>query len=231
MRTLLAHNDLPRAALLLALVHGCSGPDRASSDTAADAAVPAALAAVPSSGLEAIRRARLIDPNAEVDLRDPPLQFRVELERNNGRVDTLEVPVSSLDDTTVAQLVNGAVQPRDVGTTNLRLQLTPSLRLRGSVVVSERLVADSVWLSRGQVRGWELRPGFYRITVDAKAPPGQPQPMELAADLLCAPDARGPRETVTCRVRQNTRLLMRHTGAGASTGPSLAVVTILRVTR
>ncbi|MBA3852986.1 MAG: hypothetical protein C0503_01145 [Gemmatimonas sp.] len=215
--------------LLLAIGLACGDSARPTPDVGSNVALPAELSGIPTTGPEAVRRARLIEPNVELDLRDAPYQFHAELERNNGRIDTMAVAATGLDDTTVAQVVDGAVTPRDVGATNVRIDLAPQLRLRGSVVVSERIASDSVWLSRGQVRAWELRPGMYRITVDAKAAPGEPQPLELAADLLCAPDARAPRETISCRVRQNTRMLLRHTGAGSAAGPSLAVVTIVRV--
>lgn len=211
------------ALALLVVVVGCGDSRAAQTAARADSE-----SLVPTTGPEAVRRARLIDPNIELDLRDAEYQFRVELERNNGRLDTVAAAVTRLDDTTVAQLVDGTVKPLEVGATNVRIDLAPHLRLRGSLVVSERIAEDSVWLSRGQVRAWELRPGMYRITVDAKAPPGEPQPLELAADLLCAPDSRAPRETISCRVRQNTRMLLRHKGAGSAQGPSLAVVTIVR---
>lgn len=95
----------------------------------------------------------------------------------------------------------------------------------------ERIFSDTVRLLPGQVRAWDLRPGWHRITVATDTRPGEPQRLELAADLRCVPDARGPRETIVCRVRQNTRMLIRHTGVGDRTDAASAVVTILRAPR
>src|SRR5690606_27546648 len=61
------------------------------------------------------------------------------------------------------------------------------------VAEEERIFSDTVRLLPGQVHAWELRPGWHRITVATDTRPGEPQRLELAADLLCVPDARGPR--------------------------------------
>ena len=195
------------------------------------AGVSAQARAQPNTGPEAVRRARLLESFAELQLSDSAYRFRAIVERNSGGIDTVSVPVLSVEDTTVASLADGAVLPREVGQTSVRLEIAPGMRVRAVVQVTERIFADSVWLSPGQVRAWELQPSWYRITVDAKAPPGEPQPLELAADLICVPDSRGPKETIACRVRQNTRVLLRHTGAGRTPGPAVAVVTILRTPR
>lgn len=221
-----------RAALgaVCVMVLGCGEPGSSRAGAVADAAAPVASAA-DANGPEGIRAARLLESLAEVALRDPPYQFRAVVQRNNLRVDTIPVAVVSVDDTAIARVEDGAVRALDVGQTSVRIEVAPGQRLRGSVYVTERVFSDSVWLSRGQVRAWELRPSWYRITVDTKAPPGEPHPLELAADLICVPDRQGPRETIVCRVRQNTRILLRHTGVGSSQGPALAVVTILRTPR
>lgn len=183
------------------------------------------------NGPEGVARAELVERSVEFDVHDPPMQFHVIVQRSNGRVDTLALPVTRVRDTTVARVVDGRVQPVDAGRTMAEIDLNHRLRLTAYIGVQERVFADSVWLSRGQVRAWDLRPGWHRITVDAKAPPGEPQPLELAADLICVPDARGPKETITCRVRQNTRVILRHTGVGSQRGPALAVVEITRLPR
>lgn len=95
----------------------------------------------------------------------------------------------------------------------------------------ERIFSDTVRLLPGQVHAWDLRPGWHRITVATDTRPGEPQRLELVADLRCVPDARGRRETIVCRVRQNTRMLIRHTGVGDRTDAASAVVTILRTPR
>lgn len=208
----------------------CGEPGSSRAGAVAEAAAPVASAAS-STGPEAIRAARLLEGFAELTLGEPAYQFRAVVQRNNLRVDTIAVVAVSVEDTSVARVVGGAVQAREVGLTTVRFDAAPGQRLRGTVSVSERVFSDSVWLSRGQVRAWELRPGWYHITVDAKAAPSEPQPLELAADLICVPDRRGPSETIVCRVRQNTRILLRHTGVGKGPGPALAVVTILRTPR
>lgn len=190
-----------------------------------------AASAEPARGPEAIRRARLAESFVQLLVTDSAYQFRAVVERNNGRVDTVAASAVSVEDSSIVRLEEGALRPVEVGQTSARVDVGGGLRLRGVLNVSERIFADSVWLGRGEVRAWDLRPGWHRITVDAKAPPGEPQPLELAADLICVPDSRGPRETIVCRVRQNTRILLRHTGAGRGSGRSLAVVTILRTPR
>lgn len=213
-------------AALVVLV-ACERPDEAKRRLGVDPAV----AAAPTRGPEAIRRARLLDSYVELTTRDTGYRFRATVERLNGRVDTIALAAAGVEDTSVAQIADGSVVPLSVGQTSVQLPLTPALRLRGVVSISERVFSDSVWLGVGEVRAWDLRPGWHRITVDAKAAPGQPQPLELAADLICVPDSRGPKETIVCRVRQNTRILLRHNGVTAREGKSLAVVTILRTPR
>ncbi len=178
-----------------------------------------------------ISRARLVESFVQLNVGDSAFQFRAVAERNSGRLDTISVPALIVEDSTVARLVDGKALPLDVGQTSVRIEIAPSLRLRGIVHVSERVFSDSVWLSPGQVRAWELKPGWHRITVDAKAPRGEPQPLELAADLICVPDSRGPKETIVCNVRRNTRILLRHTSVGRVPTRAVAVVTILRTPR
>jgi hypothetical protein len=209
---------------------GCGEPGSSRAGAVADAAAPVASSAA-ANGPEGVRAARLLESFAEVTLGAAPYQFRAVVQRNNLRVDTIAVPAMSVEDTSIARVEGGAVRAVEVGQTSVRIEVAPGQRLRGVVYVTERVFSDSVWLSRGQVRAWELKPSWYRITVDAKAPPGEPQLLELAADLICVPDRRGPSETIVCRVRQNTRILLRHTGVGSSQGPALAVVTILRTPR
>jgi hypothetical protein len=216
------------AALLFAtMLVGCERPEEAKRRLGADSVVVAA----PMSGPEAIRRADLLESFVELNVRDTAYRFRAALRRNNGRVDTVALAAASIDDSSVAKLVDGAIVPTAVGQTRVRFPFSNRIELRGVVSISERIFSDSVWLGVGEVRAWELRPGWYHITVDAKAPPGQPQPLELAADLICVPDSRGPRETIVCRVRQNTRILLRHNGVSAREGKSVAVVTILHTPR
>ena len=214
---------LPCIAALTACGWGDVGPGPAEKG-------PRAVAVAATTGPEAVRRARLIESYADLTVGDAPYRFRAVVERNNGRVDTLQVPVV-LRDSGVARIVDGAVEALAMGQAQVFLDIAPGMRQRGVVNVSERIFADSVWLSPGQVRAWDLQPSWYRITVDAKAPPGQAQPLELAADLICVPDSRGPKETIMCRVRQNTRVLLRHNGVRSGPGPALAVVTIMRVPR
>ena len=214
------------ATAVLAALAGC-GAD--ASEVVADA--PEAPLNFRLNGPDGVRRASLLEGSIEMDVHDAPYQLRVVLQRYNGRVDTLALPVTRVRDTTVARVRDGRVQPVDAGRTSAEIDLNVRYRLTASVGVQERVFSDSIWLDRGQVRAWDLRPGWHRITVDAQAPPGEPQPLELAADLICVPDARGPKETIICRVRQNTRVLLRHTGVGRRAGPALAVVEIVRLPR
>lgn len=215
------------AFALLPVLGACGTSGEASDRSRATADSLAALA----SGPEGVRRAQLLSYYADLSLGDPPQRFRAEVWRNNGRVDTLDVPVLSVDDTSVARVVDGAVEAVEVGDAALRLGLPSGLVARGRVMVVERVFADSVWLARGEVRAWELRPGWYKITVEAEAPAGEAQPLELAADLICVPERREAKETITCRVTKPTRVLLRHTGVGSRNAAAPAVVTIVRMRR
>ena len=93
----------------------------------------------------------------------------------------------------------------------------------------ERVARDSVWLGAGEVRAWELRPGWHRITVENSVRPGEARALQLAADLICVPDRTEPAETIACRVAQPTRVLLRHTGTRDAR--AMAVVTIYRTHR
>jgi hypothetical protein len=211
----------------IAVLAACADSGTSAAGAGADGALPEFRL----NGPEGVAGAELVERSVEFDVHDPPVQFHVIVRRNNGRVDTLAMPVSRVRDTSVARVVDGRVQPVDAGRTTAEIDLNYRLRLTAYIGVQERVFADSVWLSPGQVRAWDLRPGWHRITVDANAPPGEPQPLELAADLICVPDARGPKETIICRVRQNTRVLLRHTGVGRQPGRALAVVEITRLPR
>ena len=186
---------------------------------------------MPNLGPEAVRRSRLIESFVEMSVGDSAYRFVGVLERNNGRVDTMPLRAMRLQDSTVATIVDGAVLPIAAGQAAVWFPLSERLELRGIVYVTERIFSDSVWLGPGEVRAWELRPGWHRITVDSKVSTGQPQPLELAADLICVPDSRGPKETIVCNVRKNTRILLRHNSVRPQVGRSLAVVTILRTPR
>lgn len=224
-----------RAAALLAVAAGavgCGGAEATRGESAGVASASPSLAVpVPMRGPEAVRASRLLQGFVELDLRDSAYQFRAVLERNNGRVDTVDLPMQVVEDTSVVRLVEGRVQPVDAGQTRVYADLNIRLRLRGVVGVQDRIFADTVRLLPGQVRAWDLRPGWHRITVTTDTRPDEPQRLELAADLLCVPDSRGPHETIVCRVRQNTRMLLRHTGVGDPTDAASAVVTILRTPR
>lgn len=94
--------------------------------------------------------------------------------------------------------------------------------------VAERVANDTLWLGPGDVRAWNLGPGDYQITVHAPPPPGEPQVIDLAAELVCAPDHRD-HDTIHCRVREPTRLVLKHSGVRSATPRRQVAVTILRV--
>lgn len=99
---------------------------------------------------------------------------------------------------------------------------------RSGAVVRERIAADTVWLGPGEARAWELAAGRYEISVHAPTPPGEPQALDLVADLKCAPDGRDA-DLIHCLIRVPTRLVLRHSGIHTATPRRRAVVSILRV--
>lgn len=205
----------------VALLLGCAEADpasRASADQPTDAKV-----------VSDVRRVVLSEGFVELTIGEPPRRFTAHVERLNGRVDTIAVTAFSAADTTVAQVVDGALIGREVGQTSLRFEVE-GVRARGVVSVQERVFADSVWLGPGEVRAWELRPGWYRISVDNPVPAGEPRTLELGADLICVPQ-RAAVETIACRVTQPTRIILRHTGVSPRRDRALAVVGIYRTPR
>ena len=95
--------------------------------------------------------------------------------------------------------------------------------------VTERVANDTLSLGPGEVRAWNLAPGNYQITVHAPPPAGEPQVIDLAAELVCAPDGFD-HDTIHCLVREPTRLVLKHNGVRSATPRRQVVVTILRVT-
>lgn len=201
--------------LALATTGACDSP------RAADADAPQVI--------NDVQRIELADASIPLMLGDAPERYHAYVYRVSGRVDTVQVTDIVARDTSVVRIVDGLVVPVNVGRSALTLEVEGQ-RVRTSVAVHERVFADSVWLGPGEVRAWELQPSWYYITVDATPFPGEPQTLELGADLICVPESGSPK-TIVCRVRQNTRMILRHTGVSKHREKALAVVTIYRTSR
>ena len=171
----------------------------------------------------------IADRFSELTIGDAPKLYSAIVHRTSGRVDTVPVTNIVARDTAVVRVVDGTVLALTVGQSVLSLDVEGE-SARAVVTVRERVFADSVWLGPGEVRAWELQPSWYRITVDAKPFPGEPQTLEVGADLICVPESRDA-ATIVCRVRRNTRVILRHTGASKRLDKALAVVSIYRTSR
>jgi hypothetical protein len=176
-----------------------------------------------------VQRIQLAGDYRDLTIGDAPRRYNAYVTRVSGRVDTVPVTSITASDTNVVQVVDGAVIAKNVGNSALRIEVEGQ-RVRAAANVRERVFADSVWLGPGEVRAWELQPSWYRITVDAQPFPGEPQTLELGADLICVPESQDPK-TIACRVRENTRVILRHTGVSKRREKALAVVVIYRTSR
>lgn len=176
-----------------------------------------------------VQRIDIADGFVALMIGDAPKRYTAYVQRVSGRVDTVQVTSITARDTTVVRVVDGAVVTVNVGSSTLWLDVEGQ-RVRAAVMVRERVFADSVWLGPGEVRAWELQPSWYHITVDATPFPGEPQTLELGADLICVPESTEPK-TIVCRVKQNTRVILRHTGVSKRREKALAVVSIYRTAR
>lgn len=205
------------AVALLCAIAGCGDSQASPKSSPTNSAVARPL------------RVTLIDAFMEITIGDSARRITAIVERTTGVVDTVSPTQLTPQDTTVVRVVDGAVVAVNVGQTAIRLDVEGQ-PARAVVTVRERVFADSVWLGPGEVRAWELQPSWYHITVDATPFPGEPQTLELGADLICVPESRNPK-TIVCRVRQNTRVILRHTGVSARREKALAVVTIYRTAR
>ncbi len=196
---------------------------------ACDSPSPArsAAAASPPRVTNDVRRVSL-QSFVTLTLGEPATYFEAYVERMSGHVDTVAARDITVEDTNMVRVVDGGLVGLQVGQSVLRFDVDGSW-VRGVAIVRERIARDSVWLGPGEVRAWELRPGWHRITVQNEVRPGEARALELAADLLCVPDRAEPDETIACRVTQPTRVLLRHTGM--RNVRAMAIVTIDRTHR
>jgi hypothetical protein len=103
---------------------------------------------------------------------------------------------------------------------------TPARQLATAAPVV--IVADTLTMGPGDSRVYELVPGRYEIRVTAPTPPGEPQAIDLAAELKCVPD-RQDRDLIHCLVRMTTPMVLRHTGVLVPTPRRSVIITIVRV--
>jgi hypothetical protein len=158
---------------------------------------------------------RLVPRTIEIMLGDdaPRVPFAI-VRGQDGVLDTLSAPTIHSFDTTVVRVDAGALVARRVG--NADVQFSAEGRTyEGEVRVMERVHDGPVTLAPGEVRAWELSPGQFTITIAAVRPAEALRSLELAAGLRCATSSRTP-DTISCRVRTPTRLVLRHTSAHAA---------------
>jgi hypothetical protein len=90
--------------------------------------------------------------------------------------------------------------------------------------VTERIADQEISLAAGEVRAWELVPGWYDIAVH-RADTTATSPLQLAAPLTCAPDSRDA-DAISCRVRDTTRIVLKHAGRGGRASAHISIVKV-----
>lgn len=141
----------------------------------------------------------------------------------NGTQDTVRILGARSEDTSVVRVIDDALVASGVGNTKL-VFVVAGHPITASVQVTHPVADDSVTLASGEVRAWELAPGWYDIAIH-RADTAGVSPLELAAPLTCAPDSRDP-DAISCRVPQPTRIVLKHSGRG---GRARAHVSIVQV--
>lgn len=163
------------------------------------------------------------DQEFALTLSSAPRPLSAIVTRKNGTVDTVRIPSARSEDTSVVRVIDDAIVPNGVGHTKL-VFVVAGHDITANVQVTHPVADDSIALAPGEVRAWELAPGWYDIAVHRADTTGV-SPLELAAPLTCAPDSRDP-DAISCRVAQPTRIVLKHSGRG---GRARAHVSIVQV--
>lgn len=163
------------------------------------------------------------DQEFALTLRAAPRPLRAVITRKNGTMDTVPIPTARSEDTSVVRVIDDAIVPHGVGHTKLVFVVSGHL-ITARVQVTHPVADDSVALAPGEVRAWELAPGWYDIAVHRADTTGV-SPLELAAPLTCTPDARDA-DAISCRVRQPTRIVLKHSGRGGRARAHISIVQV-----
>lgn len=194
-------------ALLLGAALGCEVPPRAVPPVEDGASTP-----------RLVMSSRYVELNAG----DAPAAVPLYQRDSTGALTFVSAPELTSTDTSVVRVVQHRLMGAGVGRARVRVAHAGDVAML-MVAVERRVADDSLRLSAGQVHAWMLVPGWYEIQVITDTTAGSP--LELAAPLTCVP-TRGDTDRITCRVRDSTRILMKHSGRG---GPAAARVRIRQV--
>jgi len=161
-------------------------------------------------------------------LQSVPRPLTAIVTRQAGEVDTVRITVATPEDTSVVRVVDNALVPTGVGYTKLFLEVS-GRPITARVTVTDRIADEEIALSSGEVRAWELAPGWYNIAVH-RADTSATSPLQLAAPLTCAPDSRDA-DAISCRVQEATRIVLKHSGRGGRATAHISIVQVQRWTQ
>ncbi len=160
------------------------------------------------------------DRDVELGLRATPRILVAIVTRKGGTTDTVAITSVNAEDTAIVRVVNHALVPRRVGRSDLMLVVS-GYPITARVQVTDQVADEPIALSPGEVRAWQLVPGWYEIAV-RRADTTLASPLELAAPLTCVPMSRDP-DAISCLVRDSTRLVLKHTGRGGRARAHVAI--------
>lgn len=163
------------------------------------------------------------DQDLDLLLHSAPRPLTAIVTRKEGGVDTVRITAATPEDTAVVRVVDDALVPTGVGHTKVFLEVSGH-PITARVVVTDRIADQEISLAAGEVRAWELAPGWYDIAVH-RADTTATSPLQLAAPLTCAPDSRDA-DAISCRVRDTTRIVLKHSGRGGRASAQLSIVRV-----
>jgi hypothetical protein len=135
----------------------------------------------------------------------------------------VRITAATAEDTAVVRVLDDALVPTGVGYTKVFFEVSGH-PITARVVVTDRIADQEISLAAGEVRAWELAPGWYDIAVH-RADTTSTSPLQLAAPLTCAPDSRDA-DAISCRVRDTTRIVLKHSGRGGRASAHISIVKV-----
>lgn len=158
-----------------------------------------------------------------LSLRDAPRVLTASVTRRNGVTDTVRIGSVATTDTAIVRVMDSAIVPLRVGRAELQL-VVAGRPIAARAYVTNTVTDETIELSAGEVRDWELIPGWYEIEVQ-RGDSAVSSPLELAAPLTCAPHSLKA-EAISCRVRDTTRIVLKHSGRGTRASAHVSIVQV-----
>jgi hypothetical protein len=163
------------------------------------------------------------DHDLYLSLRDAPRALTASVTRRDGVTDTVRISSIATADTAIVRVMDSALVPLRVGRAELQL-VVAGRPIVARAYVRNAVADETIALSPGEVRAWELIPGWYEIEVQREDSTVNSS-LELAAPLTCAPHSLKA-EAISCRVRDTTRIVLKHSGRGARSSARVSIVQV-----